>query len=643
MLKVFRDNLKYLSWTLWLVIAVFVLLMIDFGQQAPGSGSAQAAATVGDLRVSFGEYERAYRRTAESYREAYGEQFSGEIARQMGLPRQVLESLVTEKILVYEARRMGLSVTDGELRQEILRLPVFQAEEGRFVGQDAYARVLRSLGYTAEEFEGSMREQILTGKVRSVLAEGIYVSDAEVERAYREQVERATIRLVKLGAERFRDSVTLDEAALGDFFDRHRETFRVPEQRRAEYLVVDRGEIQAALTLDDAEIASYYEENTDQFTREEQVRARHILLQINDQRSADEAEAALARARARIAGGEDFAVIAAALSEDPGSKERGGDLGFFGRGQMVPAFEEAAFGARPGELVGPVTTSFGAHLIQVLERRPGGVQPLDEAREAIEARLLAERARSLAEARAKELDERIRKERPESLAALEDATAGVAYRTTPLFAADDHVPGVGRATAFSTAAFDLDAGASSGPVKIGPGWALLRVTEIVEPRLPELDEVREAVESALRDERGGEAARAALAAAAVEIRGGRSLDEVAEGLGVEVEESDSFGRGDAVGSLGRSPAVVRAALALDEGGVGGPVTAGDGAVLFQVAARERFDPATFAVAGEQTRGRLESERLNDLLAALLTDRRQELGVSLSPQLLEQFRTEAAGT
>ena len=127
MLKVFRDNLKYLSWVLWLVVAVFILFVfVDFGGTIPGPAPpTEAAAVVGDDEISYGELQRAYRQTEASYRQAYGAQFTPELARQLQLPLQVLEQLVNQRILLDEAERMGLRVSDTELQKAVLQLPIF--------------------------------------------------------------------------------------------------------------------------------------------------------------------------------------------------------------------------------------------------------------------------------------------------------------------------------------------------------------------------------------------------------------------------------------------------------------------------------------------------------------------------------------
>ena len=641
MLKVFRDNLKYLSWVLWLVIAVFVVFVFaDFGSIQPGANQAEAAAaTVGREKVSYEEFQQAYRQAEENYRRAYGDQFNSELAHQLGLRRQVLEGLVVEKILLAEGKRIGLEVPDSELQKEILTYPAFQNASDNF-DEETYQQLLRRNGLTPTQFEDQVRSSLMTTKVRSVLAQNIYISDEEVESRFREREEQARVRFLKLSTATFGDTVAIQESDLEQYFGEHSQEFEIPERRIVQYLQIDRAVIQSTLEIGNDEIQRFYDDNLSQFTREEQIRARHILLLINDERTAEAAASQMQEIRARIERGEDFAAVAAEVSEDPGSKEGGGDLGFFGRGAMVPEFEEAAFSASPGEIVGPIQSPFGSHLIETLERRPGGSQSLEEASGLIRGRLMAERSETVTESKAQELVGRIRAEQIADelgLSALAEGESGVTYQVSSPFGRNDNVPGIGRASAFSVASFGLDLGTTGDPVKTPRGWVIPRLLDIEAPRLPDLNEVRPQVESALRSERRASLALQRLDDARLEIGGGSgSLDALAEELGVEVEDSELFALEDPVGSLGRAPSVAAAALALDQGAIGGPISVGDDAVLFEVVERVRFDPTKFEEAREATRDELLNRRFTELLATLVEKRREELDVRFDPQLVESF-------
>lgn len=640
MLKVFRDNLKYLSWILWGVILVFVgFVFVDFGGAQLGQQGRpnDFAATVGNVEISYGQLQRAYQQTESAYRDAYGGQFTPELARQLQLPLQVLESLVQQEILLAEAGRMGLRVSDAELQKELLRQPVLLDEQGNFVGTERYRQIVRSIGYaTPDAFEEAIRTQLLLAKLNRVLADNVVVSDADVERSYREQAETARIRYVKLPISGFRDEVALSAEEVESYFRENVESFRLPERRAVDYLLVDVNAIRQGLQVSDEELQAYFTEHASEYETEEQVRARQILLMVNEQRSAEQAREELAAIRARIEAGESFADLASELSEDPVSREQGGDLGLFGRGQILEEVEAAAFGAQVGELVGPVASGFGVHLLEVTEHLPGGLPNFDEMRESLSRRLLAERARESADAQATELAQRIGRESltdRESFQQLAEAEATLTFQTTPAFGRSDNVPGIGRSTPFSAAAFDLQEGQASAPVRVGSGWAILRLAEVEEPRLPELAEVETEVRARLRDLRAEESARERVAAARERVAAGTDIATVAEELGGTVTESDAFARGGMIGDLGPNAEIAAAALALEQGGIGEPVIAGTDIVLFEVSERSHFDPAEFAERRQETYDALASERVNQLISSLVAERRGELEVSYDPNLV----------
>jgi peptidyl-prolyl cis-trans isomerase D len=643
MLKVLRDNLKYLSWILWVVIAIFVIFVFaDFGGgiSPGGGGPVSYAAKVDGAEISIPEFQRSYRALEDQMRSLYGERYNADVARQMQLPRQALDRLVARRVLVREAERLGLRPSDAEVRGEILEIEAFRTPEGGFIGDQQYADLLRRNGQTVAGFERALREDLAVEKLTSAMAQAARVTEAEVERSYREDAEQASVRYILLPASRFAEQVAATPEEVRAYFDAHRQEFELPEQRVVDYLLIDALRLAATMQVPDAEAQSYYDAHQEEFTRPEQVRARHILLRVDETRAAEAAERELQAIKRRIEAGEDFAAVAQQVSEDPGSKERGGDLGFFGRGQMIGEFEEAAFSAQPGQMVGPVKTDFGYHLIRVEERRAGGLAPFQEAQAQILSRLRQERALEAAEAKVKEVHTQLATKEVVTRADLEALAAAqpdqLSLQTTPAFGAEEAVPGIGRGTPFTTAAFALGPGKVSEPQRTPRGWAILLLNETKPPRVPEFAEAEPRARQAAERQKRETRAVAELEAARAQVSGGKPLDEVAKGLGVEARDSGEFGADGTVGGLGTVPELARAALALEVGGVGGPVTTPQGPVLFQVVTRKRFDPIAFAAEKSETRARLEQEAVNRLLLSLIEKRRQELEVEYNRELLEQM-------
>src|SRR4029079_9876255 len=247
-----------------------------------------------------------------------------------------------------------------------------------------------------------------------------------------------------------------------------------------------------------------------------------------------------ADAKQRLSKGEDFAKVAKELSDDPGSKDRGGDLGSFGRNAMVKEFEEAAFKAEPHKLVGPVHSSFGYHLIEVLDKRPGGHQPFEQGKQQLSTRLALERSEALAAAKAKEIADRLRSDKPkgpEALEALAKADPTLTYARTGKVGLNDPVPGIGRLPAFNKAVFDMAKGAVSQPVQAVCGWLLLYLTDVQAPKTPTLAEVEPKVRQAVTTQKQQQMTLDRLTQAKDEIAKGKTLDQVGSELGLQVKES----------------------------------------------------------------------------------------------------------
>jgi peptidyl-prolyl cis-trans isomerase D len=640
MLKVFRDNLKNLAWILWGIIIIFILgLAVQFGGNIRGAGNTGTAATVGGEAVSMAEFQSEYRQMQSLYRQIYGDQLTPEMEKQMRLPLQALDRAVNQKILMGEARRLGLTVTDTELRDRILKEPVFQDEQGHFVGEERYTQILAANQLSAATFEEEIRRELLLKKLTDALSANLYVGDDEVQRAYREQVERARIRYLQLPRSRFAPEVQVQPAELAGYFQSHKQELRLPEQREAAYLLVDGGKLAGQVKPTAAELRSWYEAHKTEFTQEEQVRARHILVMVNDQRSDEQARQRIDQAKKRIEGGADFAAVAREVSDDPASKGNGGDLGYFGRNKMVKEFEDAAFGAQPGKLVGPVKSSFGYHLLEVTDKRPGGTRSFEEVQEQIRARLAAETAQQLAEAKAKELANRLAKDKPrgvDDLRAVARQNPGVTFAETGKFTAQDPIPGLGFGSAFGSAAFALKKGEVSQPIQLPQGWAVAYLKEIHPPRVPELAEVEPRVRAALAQQKLQQTVMRKLEEARRQMAQGKTLDQVAAELGAEVKQTEEFDGKGTIPGLGYNPELAKAALSLPAGRVGGPVADSQGALLFQVTDHKGWDPKQFASNREQTRAQLLQEKLQRLQAALIEQRRRELNVEYDRQLLEQL-------
>jgi peptidyl-prolyl cis-trans isomerase D len=641
MLKVFRDNLKNLAWILWVIIALFVLaLAADFGSRTSGGrGNEAAVARVGGESISRQEFQRAYQNMTNVYRQIYGDQLSPDIEKQMY--RQTLTQTVVQKIQTLEARKLGLTVSDAELRDQILSFPIFKDEQGRFVGEAAYARVIQEgLHSTVGDFEKELRDQLLVKKFTDALAANLYVSEDEIQRAYRDQVERAKIRYVELPRNRFAQQVTLAPSEVAAYYQAHKQDFKLPEQRDLAYVLVNStnaSPLAAQAQVSDADLRSYYDGHKAEFVQEEQIRARHILVMVNDKRTDAQAAERIAEAQKKLAAGGDFAKLAEEYSDDTTSKVKGGDLGFFGHNRMVKEFEDAAFSAPVGKVVGPVKSSFGYHLIEVTAKQPGGQQPFEAVKEPIRARLSIERTRQLAESRAKDLATQLAAQKPanvDTLKALAAKNPGATFGEAKV-GTTDPIPGIG--AALNATGFALKKGEVSQALQVPQGWAVLYVADVIAPHAPELKEVEDRVRASLTNQKLQQITLQKLEDARKQMAQGKTLDQVAAQLGVQAKETQQeFGGQGSIPGIGFNPELAKAALALQAGQVGGPLADAQGGVLFQVTDRKGWDPKQYAANRDKTRTSLLQQRVSSVEGALIEKRRRDLNVTFDQQFLDQL-------
>lgn len=651
MLKVLRDNLKYLSWILWGVILVFIFFVFaEWGGAGRRlQGGQQVAVTVGDEAITFPELDRTHRNLQDTYRGLYGGQIPSELEEQLQLPLQAVQQLVRQRLMVQEAKASGLAVSDEELAAEVLELPVFRDESGNYIGRENYEQAVRSLGYpNPKGFEEAFRQDLLVEKLGSMVRDTVAIADEEVEAAYREEQETARLDYILLPGNRFANEVEVDAVALEGFFAANNDDFRLPERRVVRYLFIDPTAIRASLSVDDAEVEAYFQQNAEDYRRQERVRARQILLRTDDaRRTPGEARATMADVQAQLASGADFATLAAEVSEDPASKDQGGDLGYIARGEILPEVENAAFATSVGEVVGPIETSFGLHLVEVTDRQPGGLPPFEEVKEQVRTRMLDERAGQAAADKAQQLAGEAAEAGDPGTAwpALAEDDPGVSFFESAPFARNEPVAGIGPSPQFAAAAFSLEAGGTSPAVPIssptGQAWAILNLVRADEPRVPELAEVEAQVRSRFVADASLALAVARLEAARADVDGD-DLGRLADDLGVEVTATEAFNRRDGIPGIAPPGAgdaageLIEAALQASVDEVIGPFETPPGAVLARVTERSEFDPVAFAEARVETEQRLRDEQASWLIESLLLRRQQSAEIQYSPDLTAQF-------
>jgi len=621
MLDRMRRHKGWLKWSLAIVVVAFIWLYIPtFMDNPAGAGNLDVVATVDGREITVGRFRRAYQQQIQALRNMYGGNVDDRMLRQMGVEQRIVQQMIEEELALSEAGRLGISASDEEVRARILSLPAFQ-QNGQFVGDQQYRMILQSANPPLRpgDFEDQVRRGIVLEKLQAALTAWVTVSDAEVEDEFRRRNEKVKLAVVSFPADKFREGLEVSDADLASHFEANKATYRIPEKRKIRYALVDNNALREQTPVGAGEVKKYYEDNIDQYSMPEQVRASHILLKTEGK---DEAEAKKQAEEllAKVKGGADFAELAKKFSEDEGSRDRGGDLDFFGREQMVPEFSEAAFSLEPGQVSDLVKSNFGYHIIKVAEKRPASTRPFEEVRTQIEDQLKWERVQKEAERRAADLAGGLKS--PADFDSLQPQP-GIVVSESGFFSRDEPIAGLGIAPAVSAQAFDMSQGEVSSSINTPQGIVFITVTGTQEARDPSLEEVKARVREDVLKEKAVNAAREKATALASQLKKGE-LEAAAKTAGLEVKTTELISRGAPVADIGVSPAVDAAAFALSTGEVSAPIVTDTGAVIVKVL--EKKD----VTAGELSEGRqamkeelLEAQR-NRFYGAYMTKVRDRL-------------------
>ena len=627
MLDRMRRHKAWLKWTL--ALAGFALLVLGFPllQPPPETPGAltDVLAQVGDQEITVGEFQALYRRQLQSYQVQSGGGITSEILRSMGVDRQLLQQVIDEYAAVQEAARLGVTVTDAEVRETIVSLPAFQ-QDGEFIGEAAYLQMLRMQQppMTPAEFEENVRRSLMLQRLQAALTDWITVSDEDVEREHVRRNERVRLSAISFRADDHREGLEATDDDVAALFEQNANDYLVPEKRRLRFVLIDVPALKASFTPSDAEVQAYYDNNLDGYTEEVSLRVSHILLRTQDQDVAEvQARAESIAAEAR--GGADFAELARRHSEDDGTREAGGDLGTIARGQMVPEFEGAAFALEQDEVSDPVTSMFGVHVIKATEKTGGTTQTLDEVRDSIVDLLQQEsadaRAGALAEAMAAEITAAADLEAAAARRGLEAQESGFAALGEPIL-------GLGFSSEVTAEAFRIEEGEVTGPIPTPTGPAFVTVTGIQAPYVPPLDEVETRVRDDVIRRKAFVLAQERAAAAAALLRDADDFGAAAEAEALEVNESGLIARGAAVPGVGVDIQVEEVAFSLSAGETSAPVLTGNSAVVVHVHEREDADPADLQANRERLRSEMILERQNQFFTAYMENAKTRITIDI---------------
>jgi peptidyl-prolyl cis-trans isomerase D len=534
MLKWLRRSTR--SWFIYLAIGAIVVVFIFWGVGSYKAGQANRAAEVNGTVIPMTEFNHQYSDLVKRYQEKTGGEVTPEMIKALRLKEMALSHLVEEELLLQAGHRLGLEVTDAELRHHIEGYPAFQ-QNGKF-DKKRYDWLLARNHLNPQGFEAQERRQLLLRKVVAEVTSFAKVSDAELQEFFRMAKEEVNVNYLAVSPEKFLARENPPDDAVARYYQEHEVEFRLPDRARVNYLIFRTKDYLNRVKLTPAVVEDYLKEHRDEYTRAGVIQARQILLTLppkptdaQRRQSAEKAQELLGKARA----GEDFAGLARANSQDAASREKGGDLGLVRRGQNPPEWDKVAFALKPGTM-GLAATDKGIYLIKLEEIKETELLP--DAAKQVESRLKEEQARQLAKDAAQQAREALSRSSLTQVA----QKLGVTPQETPLFALSGAVPGVGMQPAFNQAALSLKPQEISKVVELPEGFTVLKGLEHQAAHLPPLAQIKDQVKAAVSKQLARKQAEQEATRLLGELRQGKPWGQVAVAAGLAVKDSGFFTR-----------------------------------------------------------------------------------------------------
>jgi peptidyl-prolyl cis-trans isomerase D len=574
------------------MVSLGMLLYLVPMPTTPLDAGTDGLADIGGQRISIGDVQRQL--DLVSQRQQIPQQLRGFYAQ------QIFDQMVFDRLLQLEAPKLGISITDQDVADEIRQMLPNAFPNGKWVGADLYSQIVQQqMGLSVEDFEQELRQGMLEQKFRQLVTAGVTVTPAEVRDEFRRRNEKVKLDYVVVDPSALAAKIQPADADLQAWYNAHKAEYQVPEQRSARYLLLDVNLLKQNTKISDADLLSYYNQHIDTYKVPDRVHAEHILFMTVGKTDAEIAEIQkqAEQVLAKVQHGGDFAKLAKQYSQDPGSKDKGGDLGWIVHGQTVPEFEKEAFTLPVGGVSGLVKTQYGFHIIKILGKETAHTKAFQEVRDQILQGMLADRVQQELDQVGDQMSDIVRRSNRQSLEAVEAALGpelkpDLVLGETPLVSVTQSIPDFGNSSDARDAVFGQTIGQLSLPFRIERGYAIVSVDKIVPGHQGTFAEVRGRVQADFVKQKAAEEARIDAAELASKVRQGQKLDDAAKALGLEVKTAD-FSRTGNVPGVGTATQL-GAAFISPVGQVNGPLQLGTNWVVYDVAAHEMPAESDFA-------------------------------------------------
>lgn len=545
------------------------------------------------------------------------------------LRQQAVRQLIQQAELQYESERMGLRVSDQEFRDELQYGPYKQYffPGGKWIGAEKYKEMLTQGGGTVENFERDLRLDLLQRKLVNVIGASATATDSEVEKAFKDENTKVKFQYAVLKLEDVSKTIKPTDTELKAFYTANQARYAnsIPEKRQIKYFVLSDKNFAGNVTIDPAEVQRAYSANQNAYRIPERVKVRHILIETPkpgpdgkvDQKGIDEARAKAQDVLKQIKATGDWEGLAKKYSGDPGSKDKGGELGWLNKGQTVPEFEKVAFGQNKGQISDPVQSSFGFHIIQTEDKEDAHLKPLAEVKPGIEDAIKQEKIKGLMGQASTDAEAIAQKDGMDKAA----SKYGAQVISSNPISKTDALPGIGPEPQLMDAIFAANDKAGPQASQTPQGTVVFEVTKIEPPRTPPFEEIKDRLTTEFKNQRAADILRRKVQEMADRAHAEHDLAKAAKEAGATVKTSDLVSRTQSVPDIGSMSGAAGAAFAMKQGEISGPLNLGASQAVLQIV--ERQEPSTsdaeFAKQRDQLRERLAGQKRQEVLGLFVSD------------------------
>lgn len=525
------------GWFAWVIV---ILISIPFALWGINSyitpDANPSVANVGDYKVSVQEFQNAVQNESKEYK--------GQLDDAL-IKKVVLEKLINNRALINFLAGSGQSISKQQVDAYVRSDSSFQLE-GQF-SEELYNRFLPS-AYSKSDYRQSVATQLLLQQFSDGINSSSFVSEQEVKRVIQLVKQKRDLAYAVIKAENFQDAVTVTDEEITSYYQNFKKQFENPEQIKLAYLEISRKNLAKDVQISDEQINKYYQDNLSQYTETERRKASHILFTFPTDADAEIKDKVKAEAQTvldKITQGADFSAMAKEYSKDPGSAENGGDLGFFGRGQMVPAFEESAFSLNPGDVSELIESSFGFHIIKLTSIEGGESKPLETVKDKIIESIQFDQVENSYFEKV-ELMQTMAYEQPDSLESV-SAELNMKIQESELMSTKGGEGIFSNAKLLNIAFGEsvLEEGNNSDLIELGDDHVVvIRVIERIPANAKPLEEVKEKIESRLKQDSITSKAQEKATELVKQLTEGAAIDDLAQANSFTVENTGTVDRQD---------------------------------------------------------------------------------------------------